>query len=165
LVHTPFRRAIKKCGRYRINQSIEENNLVKMFIDEPHKEFDSVFELAKKLGEIEEIPGRKIVINKSFLYKKYDFHRVRLENTLQVISNEFSLLEFANDIVKRNCKLSFEEARHKVFDDLCKKDQEIFENDYQIYFDKEFSKDRSIGRPFFLNSTVKASPKIKKIGI
>jgi len=156
---------IKKCGRYRTNQSIDEENLFKIFTDEAHKEFDDVFALAKKLGDIEEISGRRIIIHRSFLYKKYDFHRVRLENTLQVIANEFSLLEFANDIVKRNCKLSFKEARNKVFAEICKKDQEIFEADYQIYFDKEFSKDRSIGRPFFIDSSVKSSPKIKKIGI
>ncbi len=156
---------IKKTAKYRINSSIEEENLIKIFSDEPHQDFDSAFQLAKELGEIEEIDATKITINKSFIHKRYDFHKVRLENTLQVIANEFALLDVANNIVKHNCKTNQDLLRQKAFNEIVKKDQEIYENDYQVYYDKNFSKDRSVGRPYFMDSHIKSPAKIKKIGI
>jgi esterase/lipase/1-acyl-sn-glycerol-3-phosphate acyltransferase len=143
---------IQKTGKYRINHSIFEENLFKIFIDEPHEEFDSVFELAKKQGLIEEINGEKIRIKKEALEKKYDFHEIRLENSLQVILNEFSLLDVANDVIRRNVKISDEELCKKVFFEIYQRDLEIFNSDYQIYFDEKFSKPKSVGAPFFLDA-------------
>lgn len=156
---------IAKSGKYRLNQSIVEENLFKIFTDEKHEEFDSVLQLAKNIGDIEELQGGIIRLNKKFLLKDYDFHSIRIKNTLRVIYNEFSLLEIAKNIVRRVCKVPYEELRKDTFDDLCKKNQEIYDADYQIYYDKNFSKDKSVGRPFFLDSQIKTSSKIRKTGI
>ncbi len=156
---------IKKSDKYRLNQSIVEENLFKILTDEKHAEFYSVFQLAKNIGDIEEMEGGIIHLHKNLLNKDYDFHYIRIQNTLRVIYNEFSLLEIAKNIVRRTCKMSFDDLRKLTFDNLCKKDQEIYETDYQIYFDKNFSKDKSVGRPFFLNSQIKTSLKIRKTGI
>lgn len=155
---------IKRCGKYRLNSSIYEENLFKIFLDEENEEFDSVFKLAKDQGLITEHVN-KVIINKSLFYKKYDFHEIRRENTLLVIGNEFSLLDTATDIVRRNVKISDKELKQKVFKEIKRKDLEIFSKDYKKYFDKEFSKDQSIGSPFFLDSREKTVVKIKKVGI
>lgn len=138
--------------KYRLNHSVFEENLFKIFIDEPHAEFDSVFELAKKQNLIEEISDNKIRIKKENLNKKYDFHEIRLENTLQVIANEFFLLEDANNIVNKVCKISEEELREKVFEELFQQDLNKFEEDYKNFFDVNFSKEKSVGSPFYLPS-------------
>lgn len=156
---------IQKCGKYRINHSILEENLFKIFIDEPHEEFDGVFALAKKQGLISEIGGSKIKIKKELFTKHYDFHEIRLENSLQVIANEFSLLETANNIVKRNAKISDDELRQKVFTEIHNRDLEIFKTDYEIHFDEKFSKDKSVGSPFFLDSRSKVSSRVRAVGI
>jgi 1-acyl-sn-glycerol-3-phosphate acyltransferase len=156
---------LQKSKRYRLNRSLFEENLVKIFIDEPHQEFDSVFNLACKQGIIEEVFGGKIRIKKSVFEKKCDFHEIRLENTLQVIANEFFLLEGANALVKRNAKISDEELRRKVFNEIYHYDLANFDRDYDINFDKNFSKDKSIGAPFFLDSRVKASAKVRATSI
>ncbi len=156
---------IRKSGKYRPNQSIFEENLYKIFIDEPHEEFDSVFELAKKQNLIVETPGDKIRINRGSFNKKYDFHEIRRENTLHVVANEFFLLEVANGIVKRNAKTPDEELRKKVFAGIQKCDLENFNSDYATYFDEKFSKDKSVGSPFFLDTKIKAPSRVKKVGI
>ncbi len=156
---------IEKTKRYRIHSSIAEENLFKIFIDEANEEFDGVFDLACKQGLIEKTSGGDLRINKAALTKKYDFHEIRRENTLQVIDNEFSLLEFANNIIKQTLKIADEDLCQKVFEEICKKDLKNFDNDYENYFDKNFSKDKSVGRPFFLSSDVKASKNIKQTGI
>lgn len=156
---------IQKCGKYRIDKSIAEENLFKIFIDEKHEEFDSVFELAIKQNLIEKVSEDKIRINRISLDKKYDFHEIRRENTLSVILNEFSLLDVANNIVKKIVKIPDEELRIKVFHEIHKRNLEIFETDYSIYFDEKFSKDKSVGAPFFLDTRTKNSARVNSVGI
>jgi esterase/lipase/1-acyl-sn-glycerol-3-phosphate acyltransferase len=156
---------IKKCGKYRLNSSIYEENLFRIFLDEPNEAFDSVFELAKNQGVIEVLSGDKIKIRKNIFAKKYDFHEIRRENSLQVIANEFSLLETASNIVRRNVKIPDDEIRRKVFTEIHNYDLEIFNSDYEIYFDKKFSKPKEIGSPFFLDAKSKDFLKVKKVGI
>ncbi len=156
---------IQKCGKYRLNQSIFEENLYKIFLDEPHAQFDGVFELAKKQGVIEEIGYGKIKIKKILLAKRYDFHEIRLENSLHVIANEFALLDVASDIVKRNAKMPDEDLRKKVFAAIYNRDLEIFNSDYQIYFDEKFSKSKSVGSPFYLDFRPKSPSRVGKVGI
>jgi esterase/lipase len=146
---------IKKHGKYRINESILEENLYKIFLDEPHVAFDSVYELAKMQGIIKDIGSNKITIKKSAFEKKYDFHEIRVSNSLHVIANEFFLLESASNIVKRNVRIPEDQIRKKVFNEIRNFDLKIFNSDYEIYFDENFSKDKSIGMPFFLDTQAK----------
>ncbi len=156
---------IRESKKYRLNHSIFEENLLKIFLDEPHAEFDGVFELAKKQGLISEIGEEKIKIEKSLFDKPCDFHEIRLENSLRVVANEFDLLFEAKNIVKRNVEMSENKLRRKVFEKIYQRDLQIFNSDYEIYFDQKFSKEKSIGSPFFLDSKPKTSSKIKRVGI
>jgi esterase/lipase len=156
---------IQKCGKYRLNSSIFEENLVKIFLDETHEEFESVLELAKKQKLIEEISPEKIRLNKKLFEQKFDFHEIRRENSLQVVQNEFALLEFANEIIRKNCKIADEELCKKVFAEIYKRDLEIFNSDYEIYFDEKFSKEKLVGSPFFIDNCAKTCSRTKKIGI
>jgi 1-acyl-sn-glycerol-3-phosphate acyltransferase len=143
---------IKKIGKYRVHDSIWEENLFKIFLQESHKEFDSIFNLASDLEIITIIPGNKIRIDQQKLGRESDFYKIRLENTLHVILNEFFLLDVANDIIRRNVSISDQDAIIKVRSEIFKADLEIFEADYQQYFDQEFSTDKSLGSPFILES-------------
>lgn len=151
---------IKKHGKYRLNSSIFEENLFNIFADEPYEEFDSVFKLAKDQGLITECDGERIKINNPHFHKECDFHEIRRENTLAVVVNEFLLLEAANNIVKINVKISDAKLKKRVFEEIRKRDLEIFEIDYERYFNKKFSKDKSVGAPFFMDSPAKTGSKI-----
>jgi esterase/lipase/1-acyl-sn-glycerol-3-phosphate acyltransferase len=156
---------LQKSKRYRLNHGILESNLVKIFNDEPHHEFDGVFDLAKRQGIIDETSDGKIRIKRTAFERKWDFHEIRLENTLQVVANEFFLLEGASAIVKRNAKLSAEELRQKVFAEIYQSDLDLFNSDYEINYDKNFSKEKSVGAPFFLDSRNKTSARVRSTGI
>jgi esterase/lipase/1-acyl-sn-glycerol-3-phosphate acyltransferase len=156
---------MQKSKKYRLNHSLFEENLVKVFSDEPHHDFDSVFALAHKQGIIAETSDGKIRIKKSVFEKKCDFHEIRLENTLQVIANEFALLEGPNALIKRNTKIPDDELRRKVFAEIYKFDLDIFNTDYQINFDKNLSKNKSIGAPFFMESRAKAAARVRSSAI
>jgi len=156
---------LQKFSKHRLNKSIFEENLVKLFTDEEHKGFDGIFELAQRQGIIELISANKIRINKDHLRQSCDFHEIRLENSLRVILNEILLLEDVCIVIKRSATMSEDALRKKVFDEICARDLESFENDYQIYFDEKMSKDKSVGRPFFMDSDIKTQSRIRKTAV
>lgn len=156
---------IQKTHKYRINKSIIERNLFKIFSDEPNEIFDEIFSLAINQKIISRISDDEIIINKDCFAKKYDFHEIRIENTLQVILNEFLLQESANIVVKKVTKIDDERLANMVFQEIKKCDLQNFNIDYDLYFDKQFSKKKSIGAPFYLESKCKASKKINKLSV
>ncbi len=139
--------------KYRINDSLSENNLYKLLADENFEDFISVIQLAKTLAIIEESSdGKTYLINKNKLEQKYDFQQIRLDNTLQVILNEFLLLESAVNVMRRNVLFGVDEVRQKSFNYILAKDLENFENDYKLYYDENLSKNQSVGMPLFLDN-------------
>lgn len=150
-------------NKYNLNKSIDKSFLFKLFSDDSNKEFESVFELAKKQRIIQEVGKNKIKIVKDLRKNDYDFHQIRIENSLFVIANEFLLLQFASDIVKHNCKISNKLIKEKVFNDICKNDVFEYEKDYRKFFDEKYSKSEELGRPFFIKG--RAGVTKKNVGI
>ena len=154
---------ISHTKKYRMNDHLSEDNLFKIFIDKKHNEFESVVKLAKSLSIITLSDDKKsFILNKEKLHDGHDFHDIRLENTLQVIANEFFLLEAANDVIRRNIALGLEKIKEKVFNYLVNYDLQIFEEDYKKYQEPGVSRDHNVGSPLFLNSNNK---KYNNIGI
>ena len=156
---------IAKTKKYRLNSSIFEENIFKIFSDENCFEFDGVFKLAIKQNLIKKISDNEIEIFKNLLNKEYDFHQIRIENTLQVILREFALLENANSVVKRVCSMNDNDLQEIVFKNIYDTDLKIFEKNYSENFDKNFSKDKAIGSPLFLDNENKSVKKIENLGV
>ncbi len=151
--------------KYRIDSTISENNLYKLLVDENSKAFTSIIKLAVDLGIIAKSNRRTYWIDKIKLGQKYDFQQIRLNNTLQVILNEFSLLENSAVVIRRNVLLSNDEVRQRSFNYILARDLEDFECDYKLYYDENLSKNQTIGMPIFLdnkNSATKNSTKNSK---
>lgn len=139
---------LAKTAKFRLHNLILEENIFSIFNDEKFTQFDDVFELALKQNIIGKISETEVQIYKTQLNKKIDFHHIRIENTLMVIYREFDILESANSIVKRVCKIKDDDLKNLVFENICKIDNNNYENDFQKYFDENFSKNKSIGAPF-----------------
>ena len=141
---------LKKC---RIHSSLSGIDTYMLFVDENLKQLTSIVGLAQKLKIITKSNDRKsYIIHKNKFEQQYDFQYIRIENTLKVILNEFLLLKTPVDIVKRNVLFDEDMVRKNVFDSLLSKDIEIFNYDYDKYYDKSLSKDRSLGAPLFIDN-------------
>lgn len=152
---------IEKTNKYNLNKEFK-NNLINLFNDESHSQYDDIFNLALKLKEIVKINKDELFIDKKSLFLNHDFHNIRLKSTLQVIYNEFSLFSIANNIVKRNSSLKSEVLKEKVSEYILEYDLKNYDSDYKKYYDPDFSKDKEIGQPYFLKPLKEKS---KKIGI
>ena len=145
---------IAKLNSYHLSHSIIEENLVKIFNSEKHPEFDSIVNLSLKLGILNKSScGHFFMINRSNMEKEYDFHQVRIENTFQVIFNEFSLLNKANLVIKNNVSKNTSQLEQSVFTKIYQQDIKIFQDDYKKYYDSDLSKDQNIGQPFYLDKS------------
>ncbi len=144
--------------KYRISSNITEEKLHNLLSGDEFADFLSVINLAKMSGIVAEGADQKsYIINKERFGQKFSFQEIRLENTLQVILNEFLLLSSAVDVVRRNVMLGEFEVRQKSFNNLFSKDLENFERDYIQYYDAEFSKIKTVGMPLFLDNIAAAN--------
>jgi len=156
---------LSKTKKYRLNYSVLESNIFSIFSDEKNHEFDSVFELALKQSLISKISPSEIIVNKNQLSKKYDFHEIRIENTLQVIAREFDLIDGASSVVRKVCTLENDELKNLVFNNILEYDIKVFEQEYLQNYDDKYSKNQNVGKPFFINKNVNSSKNIQNFGV
>jgi esterase/lipase/1-acyl-sn-glycerol-3-phosphate acyltransferase len=150
-------RDIKRLGKFRLNHSIDVD-LVKLFMNKDNIYYDSVFALALKQGIIRKDKERYYV-NLDKFNNFNDFHYGRLKNTLKIFVNQLEKFPVLTKIFKENGKLTPEKLREKTFKLILRSDEKEYFKDYEKYFDKNESKPREVGAPFFLPA------KNNKIGV
>jgi esterase/lipase/1-acyl-sn-glycerol-3-phosphate acyltransferase len=143
---------INKSHNYRCNESINPRKLCQLFNDEKFHEFDDVYDLAISQGVIKENDGEILEINKNLFERNVEFHEIRLENTLHVIANEFSLLDNATAIIKRVTRINENDLTKKIFKEIYQLDSQNYLSEYAKKYDKNFSKKTDIGMPFFYDN-------------
>ena len=144
---------IRSLGKYRMNEFLVDCDFYKIFSGEVFTQFTDIINLAKNLDIIKESDDqKKYIINKIKLEQKFDFWHIRIDNTIQVMLNEFLLLTNAVDVVRKNVLLGEEEAKQKSFNYIIYKDSQNFDDDYKKYYDADLSKNKTFGMPLFLDN-------------
>ena len=145
---------IEKRNIYRINSFLKEANLYKILTNEVYEPFDSIVELAKSLNVIVKSKDNdSYLINREKLNQIHDFHDIRLENTIQVIANEFFLLRRASKVVKNNINIPISFLKKIVFNKLLVQDKQLYYKDYDQYYDSKLSKNKDLACPLFLDGS------------
>lgn len=140
---------IKELGKYRIHRYLD-SDLPEIFFMNEIKCFDSILELAISQNVLA-IEGDSFLINKKRLLTADEFHKIRLTNCLKVFLNEISVFrDVINLVVKNVGQLDLAHIKERVFQGLVKSDQSEYYDDYQKYFNKDESKERYQGEPFYL---------------
>ncbi len=124
--------------------------LIELVADERDREYNDFEELAIKGGIIEKADDT-YVINRRRLEASHEFHTVRLENTVRVIANEIEHVRDLRKIIRKEFRRSGKKIRSRMVRCLCRFDQEMFEEDYDRYYDVDLSKPEHIGAPFYLH--------------
>ena len=136
--------------QFNLHPSLDKP-LIELVADESNKEFDNIEEFALKEEIIKKGAGAYF-IDKDRLETDYEFHRVRVKNTLSVIANEIEHVKGLCKIVRKGVRSSEKKIRSKMVSYLSRLDQYIFREDYKRYYDRELSKPERIGAPFFLST-------------
>ncbi len=111
----------------------------------------SVLTLAKQCGVIEDHKDTYRVAHHK-LRGLYDFHEVRLRNTVDVIANEIEPVEPVVSAVRRHIAFSEVKLRQRVREAVHRADRQRFHRDYQQACSVDACRPAEVGEPFFLDA-------------
>jgi len=100
----------------------------------------------KEKGETLEKDNAKV----SFIY---NFHRVRIDNPVEVMANEVEPLKSLQRHLRRLAWEPILWTKHKIARQLMKKAIQEYEEDYKTYYIEEESKKKDVGMPFLIKGS------------
>ena len=127
------------------------NDILNLVSDNHHAAYESICELAVKEGAIQRGID-KVFIEPYALRKEQAFHLIRLKNLISVIANEIEPLKKVITRIKRLTSLPKPRIKERVAKQVYRHDMDLYKEDYETYYDKDLSKDESLGKPLFLKS-------------
>lgn len=137
-----------KNGVY-LHNTMKENQL-HLLTDDRFNRFKNFSSVAIESGFVKE-KGEMLVKDTAKI--SFDFHRIRIDNPVEVIANE---VEPLTSLQRRIRRLAWEPGfwiRHKIARRLMKKAILEFEEDYKTYYIEGESKKKDIGMPFLIKGS------------
>ncbi|WP_373036394.1 alpha/beta fold hydrolase [Sulfurimonas sp.] len=110
-----------------------KNDLFLLILDDKYAPFLSAIKLAKLQQILYENSEGDYLFDKNLLEKEYNFDRIRVENTFQVILNEINLQKNIVNVALDNAGFSQKELKIDNFAYLRDKEYKIFEKEYLQY--------------------------------
>lgn len=141
-------RRILELGKHNIHGSLRKRYRDILYED-PSPKFDDFMSLCLKEKIIVK-EGPKFVRNFEIKRGKTEFHSIRGQEITYVIANEIEPLTEVIDIIKEVATLPRNAISKTIGEINLKEDQDLFESDYDEFFQEEHTKPPSIGRPFLL---------------
>ncbi|MHC5002719.1 MAG: alpha/beta fold hydrolase [Planctomycetota bacterium] len=94
--------------------------------------------------------GTDYLVDRAALRDEADFHRIRLEATVQVIANEIEPNAAAVQLIERSVNLPAGDARRRLGELIHERHVTEFRLDYETWFEPEESKPVTHGQPLLL---------------
>ena len=123
-----------------------QNELFKLILDDQYEPFLSAIHLAQTQKILFKDSEGEYLFDKRLLEKKYNFNKIRVRNTLQVILNEIKWQKEIVKSAKENAKFSEQELRMDNFEHLQARDWLYYTKEFLKYHDHKPSRD-DIGSP------------------
>lgn len=128
-----------------------ENSFLDLVSYEKFKLFDEVMRIAIE-DEIVIDNDDSFIINIDNLKNNYTHDTIRLKNILKVVLNEILLIKGILEITKCYMSLEAEMINNILYEHLKKEEIDEFEFDYKKYWHHKGVKDKSVGKPYFLEA-------------
>lgn len=141
---------LKKSTNFRLGDSIKIKNLSKLLDDEEQHNFEDIVKLAIDCNIIRK-NKKYFEINRENINFVGDFHNVRIDNTISVIMNEFSILTKANNIIRNIAKINEEKLNNNISLQIIGQNLKEYDIDYDKFYNVKLSKHKEKNQPFFLN--------------
>ncbi len=138
---------MKDCYFYK---SFNENQ-AHLLISDPYNRFTEFFNTAVQTDVIS-ISKDRMTKDQTKFVSRVDFHSIRIENPLRVITNEIEPLASVENFLKATAQMPQETALRHVRYAIENKMRMDFDDDYAAHYIENESKDRCIGQPFFLRN-------------
>jgi len=123
-----------------------KTELFKLILDKHYQPFLSALKLAQMQKILFKDSEGEYLFDKKLLEKRYDFNKIRVKNTLQVILNEIKWQKKIVHTAQENAKLSEQELRIDNFEHLQARDWNYYRKEYLTFHDHQPSR-ADIGSP------------------
>lgn len=123
-----------------------QTNLFRLILDQNYEPFLAALKIAEAQNILYQDSDGDYLFDKSLLEKDYDFHKVRVKNTMQVVLNEIKWQEELCEAAGEHAKLTEEELKIDNFQYLKALDWTSYEKEY-LYYQYESPLKNSAGAP------------------
>jgi len=127
-----------------------KKNQIHLLTDDCFNRFKNFSSVAIESGFVKE-KGEMLVKDTAKI--SFDFHRIRIDNPVEVIANEVEPLTSLQRRIRRLAREPGFWIRHKIARRLMKKAILEFEEDYKTYYIEGESKKKDIGMPFLIKGS------------
>lgn len=131
------------------HNTMKENQL-HLLTDDRFNRFKNFSSVAIESGFVKE---KEEMLVKDTAKISFDFHRIRIDNPVEVIANEVEPLTSLQRRIRRLAREPGFWIRHKIAHRLMKKAILEFEEDYKTYYIEGESKKKDIGMPFLIKGS------------
>lgn len=132
----------------RLHRNLKDNQLHLLTDDRFHR-FRDFMSVAIGKGVLVQKNGDLFRDTKKLSFP-FDFHRVRIDNPIAVMANAIEPLIALQKRIRQVAWLPSGLIRRKVVKTLLKTEMTAFEKDYAAFFSEGESKEKKIGRPYFI---------------
>lgn len=127
------------------------DNQIHLLTDDKYNRYEDFIQVAATTGVVE-LKNGTIIKNQAAFNSPYDFHQIRIENPLAVITNEVEPLTEIQDLLKELAEKHPDEIQARVKQRICEKIRLDYDRDYNRYSIQDESKPKDRGEPFLLVS-------------
>ncbi len=123
-----------------------KSDLFKLILDKNYEPFASAIKLAVVQNILYQDSEGNYLFDKHLLEQDYDFNKIRVQNTLQVILNEIRWQKDIVELANQNATFSEQELRIDNFEHIQQGDWNYYEKEYLKYHD-QVPMQESVGAP------------------
>jgi esterase/lipase/1-acyl-sn-glycerol-3-phosphate acyltransferase len=128
-------RELGKIEGLNLHPELKEE-LFKLILDKNYEPFVSAIKLAEIQKILFQDSEGEYLFDKNLLEKDYDFNKIRVKNTLQVILNEIKWQHDIVELANHNATYKEQELRIDNFEHLQEQDWNSYEKEYLTYNDE-----------------------------
>ncbi len=118
-----------------------KTGLFKLILDKDYAPFVSAIKLALQQKILYQDSEGDYLFDRHLLKQHYDFNKIRVKNTLQVILNEIGWRQDIIESAQHNAVFSEQELRRDNFNYIRQKDWHSYEQEYRVYHDEPPSRE------------------------
>ncbi|MDX2495790.1 MAG: alpha/beta fold hydrolase [Desulfuromusa sp.] len=123
-----------------------EGELFKLILDKHYEPFAAAIKLAVVQNILFQDSEGDYLFDKNLLEQNYDFNKIRVKNTLQVILNEIKWQKNIVELANHNAIFSEQELRIDNFEHIQQQDWAYYKKEYLTYHD-EVPTEENVGAP------------------
>lgn len=138
---------LRKSGITNYHQTLNRKQFY-LLTDDYHDKYANFIETMTSDGLIS-IENGVIRKNVERFTALYDFHTIRKDNIIEVLTNEIEPLTAFTRMLDRLSRTPACLIRRRIRNHFINLDQDLFEKDYRQYYIEGESKPKSVGAPFF----------------